>query len=108
MYLKSVPFSSKCVANECLKVCIDPSVVTPAFVFALCNIFLRLVAEYLPPLCPLNKYSLLNKPYCFLIIRNLRKTCPSVRVDGSVSKSIKWQILTIIAMYLLRLLLYPE
>ena len=90
MYLKSVPFSSKCVANECLKVCIDPSVVTPAFVFALCKIVKFIMHERYEK----NQYYRIMRfssaSYVYIFSVHIQQYSADIYLKGSKVKAVKW------------------
>ncbi len=49
MYLISIPFSNKCVAKLCLKLCIPTALFILAFSFAAWNIFCALLMLYCSP-----------------------------------------------------------
>lgn len=55
---KSVPFSSRCVAKECLKVCSVTFFRMPALLTACLSTLCALLEEYWPPLVPSKRYSL--------------------------------------------------
>ena len=57
MYRKSVPFSNKCVANECLRLCIDTFLLIFAILKAVLKILYILLSAYCPPFSPSNSHS---------------------------------------------------
>ena len=57
IYLKSVPFSSKCVAKLCLKVWTVILFFMPTFFIAAFSTFCMLLSAYYPPFSPSNNHS---------------------------------------------------